>query len=319
MLSKTKQKSRWQLAAVLSTLLYSGIATCHQNHSHQVHSHPNSAVKQGAEFGQATYLGNEAVMIEHGDNKILFDPFFHNSYGTYQLVPEEMRQAMMLGQPPYDNIDAIFISHAHGDHFSAQDVLTYLTRHQNTWLVAPNQAIEQLYRFAEKEQQDMAAIKARLVAVPLNFGDQPWRNKVNGLVVEAVRIPHAGWPQRAEVENLVFRVALADEGTKQESNIVVMHMGDADPDDDHFRPFKAHWQRKVTDTAFPPYWFFYSMEGNDILTEHINAKQHIGVHVPVNVPKELKATGKQFFSKPGQQQTIGDDMTKQGADDHHHD
>jgi hypothetical protein len=108
-----------------------------------------------------------------------------------------------------------------------------------------------------------------------------------------VRIPHAGWPARAEVENLVFRVTLPDGAT-------VMHMGDADANDDHFLPQQMHWQQKVTNTAFPPYWFFYSAEGRDILEQIINAKQHIGVHVPVKVPKQLSTSGKMFYSAPGQ-------------------
>ena len=74
----------------------------------------------------ATYLGNEAVMIESGSHKILFDPFFHNDYNTYQLVPEAIRKAIFNGEKPYDAIDIVFISHAHEDHFSAKDMLKFL-------------------------------------------------------------------------------------------------------------------------------------------------------------------------------------------------
>ena len=46
------------------------------------------------------YLGNEAVLITAGDQKVLFDPFFHNDYGAYQLVPEKIQQNIFAGLPP---------------------------------------------------------------------------------------------------------------------------------------------------------------------------------------------------------------------------
>jgi len=240
----------------------------------------------------ATYLGNEAVMIESGQHKILFDPFFHNNFNTYQLVPDDIREAIFNGEKPYDNIDIVFISHAHADHFSEKDTLRFLLKHPNVTLVAPQQATDSLASLAGSEK-----VKAQVQSVSLKYGDQPWIGKVSGLAIEAVRIPHSGWPSRAEVENIVFRVSL-------DNDITVMHMGDADADDKHFRPLKAHWQQKVTDTAFPPYWFFASAQGNEILNNRINAKSHIGVHVPVNVPQRLKTSGKKFFSKVGERAKI---------------
>jgi hypothetical protein len=57
-----------------------------------------------------------------------------------------------------------------------------------------------------------------------------------------VRIPHAGWPGRADIENLVFRVTLKS----QSESVTVMHMGDAD--DNHYLPYKSHWQKRISDT-----------------------------------------------------------------------
>lgn len=265
--------------------------------STKVNSH---TLADGAKHQQATtsatYLGNEALMISDGSNKILFDPFFHNNFGIYQFVPTEISSAIMKGEAPYNDVSAVFISHAHDDHFSASEVLQFLKSHQQVKLIAPEQAIKKL--LAEiKEPTIKAQLAKRTYSINLALGDKPWQQKIAGLHIDAVRIPHAGWPGRANIENLVYRVGFA-------SGKVVMHMGDADPDDDHFRPYKAHWQQRLTNTAFPPYWFFYSMEGNDILVEHINAKHHIGVHVPMAVPKELKNSGKRYFSHPGQQVTI---------------
>lgn len=279
------------LCMSLGALLVLPSVTAHE--AHEGTTHAAHQVTVATKAPSATYLGNEGLLISSGNNKVLFDPFFHNNYNHYQLVPKNIHQAMMKGEKPYDGISAIFISHAHGDHFYAPDMLQFLQTWPKAKMVAPKQAVDALAVL-----QGSKAVMSRVISVALDYGDKPWTMTLGDLLVEAVRIPHAGWPGRATVENMVFRVTL-------DHQVTVMHMGDADPDDGHFKPFESHWKKQQTDTAFPPYWFFSSAEGNKILEQRINAIQHIGVHVPVNVPKPLKASGKDYFNVPGEQRIIG--------------
>jgi L-ascorbate metabolism protein UlaG (beta-lactamase superfamily) len=242
-----------------------------------------------------TYVANEAVLITNGDKKVLFDPFFHQTFGTYQFVPEETKQAIFSGAAPFDNLTAIIISHAHGDHFAADDVLKYLQKYPNTQLIAPEQAVSELIALSGAN-----LIRSQVTGVKLAFNQAPKTLEVSGLVIDAVRIPHAGWPGRANIENLVFRVTLKTPDT----SVTVMHMGDADPDDDHYLPYKDHWQKIIADTALPPYWFYFSAEGRDILNDILNIKKSIGIHVPIKIPSQLKSTGQDYFSKPGEVRSI---------------
>lgn len=248
-----------------------------------------------AHQASVTYVANEGVLITKGDKKVLFDPFFHQAFGTYQLVPEDIKQAIFSGSSPFDNLTAIIISHAHGDHFAADDVLKYLQQYPNTQLIAPEQAVTELIALAGAKQ-----IFAQVTSVKLAFNQTPKTMEVAGLVIEAVRIPHAGWPGRADIENLVFRVTLKN----QSESVTVMHMGDADPDDVHYLPYKDHWQKRETDTALPPYWFYFSAEGRDILTEILNVKKSVGIHVPIDVPNQLKSSSHDYFSRPGEMRKI---------------
>jgi len=248
---------------------------------------------KGHDFtAQAKYLGNEAVLVTaiEGEKtrKVLFDPFFHNNYSTYTLVPNEIRRSIFEGNKPYDNIDAIFVSHAHGDHFSAQDVLTYLSKYPKTKLVAPKQAINQILKLGGGNK-----VKQQLISVELQYRETAKHYSVGNILIDAVRIPHAGWPGRANIENVVFRV-------KMDGNTTVMHLGDADPNRVHFDLHKNHWKSLKTDLAFVPYWFYFSDEGNDILENQINSEDSIGVHVPTKVPVQLIETKKGFLSKPGE-------------------
>ncbi|MCJ8318100.1 MAG: MBL fold metallo-hydrolase [Colwellia sp.] len=240
----------------------------------------------------AQYLGNEAILFTHQKTKILFDPFFHKNFGIYQLVPEEIKKAIMSGTTPYNDIDAIFISHAHDDHFNAQEVADYLKRHSATKLFCSKQAAELLRPLVNRKIAEQ-----QVVSITLNYQDKPWYKKFDKLIVEAVRIPHAGWPSRAEVENLVFRVTLNETAT-------VMHMGDADPDDEHFIFHQNYWQKRFSHINFPPYWFYFSAEGRDILNTRVNAKNHVGIHVPVKVPSQLKKGNYQYFSEVTEQRKV---------------
>jgi len=249
-----------------------------------------------AQISQATYLGNEGLMVKNGSVKILFDPFFHNNFNLYSLVPEELRQAIFSGKPPYDAINAVFISHAHGDHFAADDLLRFLQAHPKTQLLAPKQAIDKITALASQKQLEQ--LKPQLTAIELKYKDKAQSFAMKKLLVEVVRIPHAGWPSRADVSNLVFRVTL-------DKTLTVMHMGDADPNDIHFKPYKDYWLKNTTNTAFPPYWFFTSEDGQIILEERINTETSIGIHVPKKAPFSLIMTGEKFYSKSGETTVLG--------------
>lgn len=251
------------------------------------------------EQAEVQYLGNTGLLVDYQDQQVLFDPFFHNHFNTYQLVPEATREAIFSGQPPYDSVEMILVSHAHGDHFDAADLVKYLQGSPNTCLVAPTQAVEQLQKQAGFKQ-----ISDQIHAIGLAYQDQPVELTLGGIVVEAVRIPHAGWPGRAEVSNLVYRVTLNDD-------ITMMHMGDADPDDVHFKPLQSHWEKLTTNHAFPPYWFLLTPDGQTILKDRINSQHHSGVHVPVNVPEALKSQNGHYFVKPGSTLVIKNEPAKQ--------
>ena len=154
---------------------------------------------RGASQGKAMYLGNEALLIQSGEVKLLFDPFFHRDYGYYQLVPDQMRTDIFEGRAPFNNINAIFVSHAHGDHFSADDMMMYLQRWPNVHLYAPAQAVRSL-----RMQAGFESVVAKVTGVSLEFGDPVWRLRRGKLEIDAVRIPHTQAGQHAPKWRTLF-------------------------------------------------------------------------------------------------------------------
>jgi len=249
---------------------------------------------------KAHYLANAGVLIASGETKVVFDPLFRNDYGTYQLLPEALERALFAGEPPFDGIDAVLISHYHEDHFSPVDILRLLQERPEIHLYAPEQAVSGMRDMTADSHE---AIFERVTAIALEYKDAPLTIEAGALVIEAVRIPHSGWPeQRLDVENIVYRVTL-DEAT------TVMHLGDADATDLHFAHDAAYWDRRHTNIAFPPYWFFGSEDGRSILEQRLKPGHAVGVHVPKDMPSRPEARPAELqdsdlFVEPGETRDI---------------
>lgn len=248
----------------------------------------------------AHYLANASVLVTHGDTSVVFDPLFRNDFGQYALVPPATERALFAGAAPFDGLDAVFVSHYHEDHFSAADVLRLLEVRPALRLFAPAQAVAGM---REISAERLAAVAPRIRAIALAYQDPPITLNQGSLTVEAVRVPHSGWPDRQQqTENIAFRVTLDDATT-------VVHLGDADPSDAHFARDDAYWHRRRTDVAFPPYWFLTSDEGRRVLDRRIGAARAIGVHVPAAVPaepgrREPALRGHELFTTPGETRNI---------------
>jgi len=248
--------------------------------------------------GTATYLGNEGVLISRGDIRILFDPLFDNGFDQFQMVPYDMQTRLFAGEPPFDGVDAIFVSHAHGDHFSAELMARYLSAHPDVRLYAPVQAATLLNEAAAD-----AAIRSRVTGLALEPGDEPFSIDIDGIRISAIRIPHSGWPDRmTDIENLSFHVVLGDD-------VSVAHFGDSDADRSHFEPYAAYWAARDTDLAMPPYWFFLSPSGRDIVESIVRPAASVGTHVPVELPAYPAAETAEFkaydlFRLPGEERSI---------------
>ncbi len=246
----------------------------------------------------AHYLGNEGVMVERSDTKILFDAFYAESYGQYALVPNDIGAAMLKGKPPFDGVDAIFISHVHGDHFSPEPAIAYMRAQTSVVMFAPEQVREKLLEAGVGADDPMMA---RVRAFTLAPDDQGETISLGAIDIDVVSVPHAG--NRPHIQNYAWRVSLDEDAT-------VIHLGDADPVVSNFSRHQAHFDAKATNTAFPPYWFLGDDDGELIISDVIKAKQTIGVHVPKraagNGDKWRARAGGDLFTDPGETRAVAD-------------
>lgn len=241
-------------------------------------------------------------MIAHADSKVLFDPFFRNGFNTYDLMPAKMEADIFAGTPPWNGIDAIFISHYHGDHFDPAVVLEYLELWPNVNLYAPAQAVQALVVLpgANNEQ-----IVARLHSLDLERNSNPLHLEFGDIDIEAVRVAHAGWPERhSDIQNIAFRVTLDEAMT-------VVHLGDADSDAQHYSPHADFWNARDADLALPPVWLMLTDKGRHVLTTYVDAQHAIGIHVYSSIPDDAAKRPPEFhgldiFTRPGETRQLQD-------------
>jgi len=244
---------------------------------------------------RVVYLANEGVAVFHNQTTLLFDPIFITKDAYYAAVPDDVRDAIISGAEPYTDIAAVFVSHYHLDHFEPAEMLRLMMQHEKTELYAPKQAVDAMREVAHSEHAD---IFSRISVLDLAYGDEPKSIQAGNLKVQGFYVPHSGWPKTSsDIENIAFRVTIDDVAT-------VVHLGDADTDKAHFTAHQHHWQERTANIALPPYWFFYSSEGNEILDTFIQPSRAVGIHVPSkyqrreNIPEELREFD--LFTKPGE-------------------
>jgi len=145
---------------------------------------------------QVTFVGNSGFLIAAGDSKVLIDAFFEGFPPGYTL-PANVRDLLVKAQPPFDHVDLILATHAHGDHFNAAMVRQYLQSCLNTVFVSTTQATSQLPGFGERV---IAADPVESLPVYL---------EPNGIKVEAIYMSH-GYPPNdpKEIFNNAYIVTL---------------------------------------------------------------------------------------------------------------
>lgn len=237
---------------------------------------------------------NAGIRAEFGEAKFLIDPLYDNHFGSLAEMGPELIEKIIAGEAPYDGVDAVFVSHAHADHFSAEYLNRMMAAQAEVIVVAPDQALAAMQ--ASPIWQD--EFQSRIVSIDLENGGPPQLFELAGAEIEALQTPHAGWPDRhKDTDNITYRIS-------SEAGARIIHLGDADPVVEHFAPNVEMLGSKRSDIAFVPAWFFSAPEPDALIGETLNADEAIGVHVPARVPQALKDSGRDFFSAEGQERVI---------------
>jgi hypothetical protein len=139
-----------------------------------------------------THTAHAGFLLEGGGKKVLVDALtLPSGRWKYEAPSKEMRTKMEQGQPPFDNIDVLLVSHAHSDHFGPPLVVNFLIHNPKAVLLTTSEVRDLLQKWIP----DFPKVASRVVVPPLEW-KQSVVQEINGVRIEVARLKHGDeeWP-----------------------------------------------------------------------------------------------------------------------------
>lgn len=205
---------------------------------------------------EVTYLANEGFMLVGGGRKVLIDALFGEGLRGYAVVSPAQRELLEQARAPFDDVDALFATHFHDDHFNAAAVLAHLTNNSQAFFFSTNQAAEKLRAVPQFD-----AVKTRVVTTLPKEGERIHTGH-RGIYVQLLNIHHGrGRP----IENLGFLIELAGKR--------ILHIGDSFAEAAVFQKYELIKDR--IDVAFLPSWYFLEKDAKTAEDFRLAIRTHI--------------------------------------------
>ena len=257
---KTKMKKAPLVVALLS---FVGLSACQATQVVPARAMVQSPVATTGAL-EITYLANEGFMIAGGGRKVLIDALFGAGLRGYPVVSTAQRELLEQARAPFADVDAVFATHFHDDHFNAESVLAHLTHNPQAFFFSTNQAADKL-----KATGKFDAVKTRIVAQLPKEGERIHSGH-RGLHVQLLNIHHGrGRP----TENLGFIVEIAGKR--------ILHIGDSEAEAAVFQKYELVKDR--IDVAFLPYWYFLEDDKKQAVRAHIQPRHIVLMHLPPDI------------------------------------
>lgn len=223
-----------------------------------------------------TYIANEGFMIQSGSDKILIDAVFYDENINFCDVPsKELISKIENASAPFDDVDVIFVTHNHLDHFSSIPLYNHLLSNSQCKLLCPSQVFEKL----KNDCPDISKIKDQIISISLglnNFEDII----VNNIPVKLIRLHHSIYMEKDEktgemvnrhrnVENFGY---IIDLGNKK-----IFHVGDASLKDNNEGIKKIIMKMNLVFIE----WWEITGESQTILTDNFDPDEIIYMHFDV--------------------------------------
>ena len=204
-----------------------------------------------------TSVGNAGLLIEGNSKKILLDAVYGRAPKGFSPIPQERLEKLVAGNPPFDGITHVLVSHYHWDHY-ATDIMKRFLEHQNPVLWMPD-----TYGMPQKLPQSarielLPPQKETVFTMDLGGGDR----------VDAFIIPHSGREFR-EVDVVCYSVHL--EGKS------ILALADANFDSAYIARMTSGTEY---DAVFSNPVFLDLPGGRETLFRALKAKEIVICHLP---------------------------------------
>lgn len=220
-----------------------------------------------------TYVGNAGFLINIGDKKILIDALFKGFKGNYNL-PQKIQDKLTLAQAPFDDVDLILVTHAHGDHANPDMVQQHLQNNPKAIFASTQQMVNSLNGFTDR-------------CIVFNPTKEKSESKViDDISIEAFSLPHG---TNAKTINIGFLISV--------NGITIFQTGDADFDQFTFAEFRElQLPERNIDLSFIQHYY---LRGDSLSTkfvrEAIGGNYIVPIHYHFTTPAFDKALVRQNY------------------------
>ncbi|MDH4270448.1 MAG: MBL fold metallo-hydrolase [Candidatus Aminicenantes bacterium] len=136
-----------------------------------------------------TYVANMGVLVSSGDTKVLIDGLFDAANSHTRVPAPETFESIMRGEPPFDGVDLVLVTHKDRDHFSAALAVRYLETRPEPILVAPSDAVEAIRKIAS----NWPRIASRIIPIDLEVRESA-KKEVAHIPLTIIRTTHGTTP-----------------------------------------------------------------------------------------------------------------------------
>lgn len=212
------------------------------------------------------FLGTCGFMISGGGKTILVDALYRHPRIDIVRTPDDVFTKMLNRESPFQHVELILVSHNHSDHFTTNVAYPFLTKHQETRMVANKHTIA-LAR--EQDPEMFEKVKHQIVNLTPEWGTLH-EEAVNGVPLKTYLVSHSPQSRPEEREYSVSHFLLDLEGLK------FLHMGDIyhEANIEYFRQFGL--QNEHIDVVFAETWDYEA--GKTVMNDFIKPKLYVVMH-----------------------------------------
>ena len=143
----------------------------------------NLVFSQKSNEVNVTYVGNAGFLIQVDNQKILIDALFRGFEGDY-ILPEHIQEKLNNAQAPFNDVDLILVTHAHGDHISSSMVLQHMRNNSKAIFASTKQTVDVL-----NERDTLDHFHERRIGFNPSKEESDIK-EIQGIIIETFLLPH---------------------------------------------------------------------------------------------------------------------------------
>lgn len=206
------------------------------------------------------YIANEGFLLESNGTKVLIDGLFNTGLGKYAEPDSLFLSGILNSSPPFDDVDYLFFTHDHPDHFNDSLTALYLKQNPEIRMVCPSQV------FARMNSQHLLdrTMISRIITIAPDSG------KVKDIRLEKMRFV-ACRTRHGDTYSIENNAYILDFG-----EIAVFHSGDS------WKEALKEWKefdlkKEQIDLALVN--GFYAGDKFTLLNQEMNPREIILIHI----------------------------------------